>query len=78
MEAYTFTDARVIQQLSNFVRVRIDVTANNADDQALLQRFNLIGPPAIIFFTSDGIERAGARVIGFQDAETFLNTLKRL
>lgn len=78
MEAYTFTDANVQQKLSNFVLLQADVTANNADDKALLQRFNLFGPPGIIFFAPDGQERSTQRVIGFQDASTFMQSLNQL
>ena len=78
MEAYTFTDARVKQQLANFVVLQADVTANNEADKALLKRFDLIGPPGIIFWGADGRERAAQRVIGYQDAATFLKTLQQL
>lgn len=78
MEAYTFTDAQVKQQLKDFVLIQADVTENNADDKALLQRFNLVGPPGIVFFDPAGQERGNKRVIGYQDAATFVNTLKQL
>ncbi|MCQ8105198.1 protein-disulfide reductase DsbD [Methylomonas sp. SURF-2] len=78
MEAYTFTDAQVRRQLKDFVLIQADVTANNADDKALLKRFSLVGPPGIIFFDPAGLERANKRVIGYQDAATFVNTLNRL
>lgn len=78
MEAYTFTDARVKQQLADFVVLQADVTANNDADKALLKRFDLIGPPGIIFWGADGRERVAQRVIGYQDAATFLKTLQQL
>lgn len=78
MEAYTFTDAQVKQQLQNFMLIQADVTDNNDDDKALLKRFNLVGPPGIIFFDPAGQERSNKRVIGYQDAATFVNTLKQL
>ncbi len=78
MEAYTFTDEKVQQKLSNFILVQADVTKNSADDKALLQRFDLIGPPAIIFFGPDKIERKASRVIGYQKSETFLSNLNDL
>ena len=40
------------------VLLRADVTANNADDQALLKRFGIFGPPTIAFYGSDGDERS--------------------
>lgn len=78
MEAYTFKDAKVRRQLQDFVLVQADVTENNEEDQALLQRFHLVGPPGIIFFDPEGRERSGQRVIGYQDAETFLRNLQQL
>lgn len=78
MEAYTFAHPEVKQQLDRFVLLQADVTDNNEEDQALLKRFNLIGPPATLFFGTDRAERQHLRVIGYQDAETFLKTLRQV
>ncbi|RQR25484.1 protein-disulfide reductase DsbD [Burkholderia sp. Bp9142] len=75
MEHLTFTDPRVRARLAQLHLVRADVTANNPDDQALLKRFNLFGPPGIIFFDRSGNEIG--RVVGYQSAETFLRSLDR-
>jgi thiol:disulfide interchange protein DsbD len=71
MERYTFTDPRVQSALGAAVLLRADVTANNADDQALLKHFNIIGPPTIAFYDKDGEERAQYRVVGYMKAEAF-------
>jgi thiol:disulfide interchange protein DsbD len=72
MERYTFADPKVVAALKGFVLLQADVTANDADDQALLQdHFGLPGPPAIIFYDSAGSERRGYRVVGFMPAEQF-------
>jgi thiol:disulfide interchange protein DsbD len=76
MERLTFTDARVRQVLAQVVLLQADVTANNADDQALLKRFGLFGPPSTIFFDTQGRE-VKARVVGFERADTFLESLRR-
>jgi thiol:disulfide interchange protein DsbD len=78
MEAYTFTDEKVKQKLSNFILIQADVTKNNADDKALLQRFELIGPPAIIFFDAQQQELKSSRIIGYQESETFISSLNNL
>ncbi|GFO72400.1 thiol:disulfide interchange protein DsbD [Bathymodiolus japonicus methanotrophic gill symbiont] len=78
MEAYTLSKPKVRQALSRFVLLQADVTANNDQDKALLKAFNLIGPPAILFFNLDQQEQSAARVIGYQDAETFLQHLSEL
>ena len=56
MEDNTFSDARVQQALSNVTVLQADVTANDAADQALLKRFDVFGPPTIIFFDYNGKE----------------------
>lgn len=75
MEHLTFTDPRVQARLAQLHLVRADVTANNADDQALLKRFGLFGPPGIIVFGADGHELG--RVVGYQAADRFLRSLDR-
>ena len=40
-----------------------------------MRRFQLIGPPTILFFGPDGKERSGFRVVGFMNAEDFYNHL---
>ncbi|AOP65930.1 protein-disulfide reductase DsbD [Burkholderia mallei] len=76
MEHLTFTDARVGARLSQMHLVRADVTANSPDDQALLKRFGLFGPPGIIVFDANGQERG--RVVGYQSADRFLRSLDRM
>ena len=75
MERDTFADARVQQKLAGWALLQADVTANSADDQALLARFKLYGPPGTLFFDASGREIDGLRVVGYQDAEAFLRTL---
>jgi len=71
MEKLTFTDAAVRVELARAVLLQADVTANDADDQALLQRFGILGPPTIVFFGADGQERPDYRVVGFKPAPEF-------
>lgn len=74
MEMFTFTDAQVKARLNDVILVKADVTANNADDQALLKRFGIFGPPGIIFFDRQGKE-IDFQVVGFQSPKKFLNSL---
>lgn len=77
MEKFTFADPAVRARLAGFTLLKADVTANGADDKALLARFGLFGPPGIIFFDPRGKEIAGVRVVGYQDAASFLRSLDR-
>jgi thioredoxin:protein disulfide reductase len=71
MEKYTFTDPGVQAALANAVLLQADVTANDADDQTLLKRFQIFGPPTIAFFSADGVERKDFRLVGFASADRF-------
>jgi thioredoxin:protein disulfide reductase len=71
MERYTFTDPAVQAALAHAVLLRADVTADNADDHALLQHFGIFGPPTIAFYGPDGEERAAYRVVGYMKADAF-------
>ncbi len=77
LEKYTFSDPRVRAALGRAVLLRTDVTANDAEDQALLGQFDLFGPPAILFFGPDGRERPQFRVVGFVKAERFAAHVER-
>ena len=68
MERYTFTNPQVRAALSQMTLLRADVTANNGDDQALLKRFGIFGPPTIAFYGGDGHERSDFRVVGYMKA----------
>ena len=78
MERFTFAEARVAARMKQMVLLQADVTANNEADKALLKRFGLFGPPGIIFWSTSGAELPDLRVVGFQNADTFLPTLERV
>ncbi len=71
MEEYTFTDSDVQDALANTVLLQADVTANDEEDQELLKRFGVFGPPTIIFFGEDGLQRNGYEVVGYMKAKDF-------
>jgi len=78
MELDTFSDPAVIDEMSRFVLLQADVTANDERDRALLQdRFAIPGPPAILFFDSEGREQRGFRVVGFEPPDRFAEHLRR-
>ena len=71
----TFKDPKVLEVLSSYQLVKIDVTKNTSNDKELMKKFNLFGPPAMIFY-ENGKERVSQRIIGFKNAEDFLENLK--
>ena len=71
MDARTFRTPAVRAALARYRLLQADVTANDADDQALLKRFGIYGPPTTVFFAADGRERSAYRLVGFVDADEF-------
>ena len=77
MEVNTFANPEVSKELKQFVLLQADVTANSRDNQALLQRFGLFGPPGILFFNLESQEQADQRVIGYMPPQRFIERLKK-
>ncbi|MES2151123.1 MAG: protein-disulfide reductase DsbD [Pseudomonadota bacterium] len=78
MEKLTFIDPAVQAKLAGSLLLQVDVTANDADDKAMLKRFGLFGPPGIILFDRGGKEIADSRVVGYQDVTKFSASLDKL
>ena len=77
MERDTFPDERVRSRLDQMLLLQADVTANSADHRALLQQFQLFGPPGIVFYDRSGALIQDLRVVGFQSPELFAGVLDR-
>jgi thiol:disulfide interchange protein DsbD len=77
MEVNTFANPEVAKVLREFVLVQADVTKNSVDNQALLKRFGLFGPPGILIFDVNSQEEKARRVIGYMPPERFLGRLKK-
>ena len=77
MEVNTFANPEVIRELKQFVLLQADVTSNSRDNQALLKRFGLYGPPGILFFNLESQEQKDQRVIGYMPPQRFIERLKK-
>ena len=78
MEVNTFANSEVNQELQKFVLLQADVTKNSAENQALLKRFNLYGPPGILIFDLNSEELKEQRVIGYMPPQRFVERLKKV
>lgn len=76
-EKYTFSDAGVQAALAGAVLLQADVTANNAEQAALLKHLQVLGLPTILFFDAAGRELPASRVTGFMDAAAFHTHLQK-
>jgi thiol:disulfide interchange protein DsbD len=77
MEAFTFTDPVVAEQMAQLVVLQVDVTENTDDHKALMKQFGVVGPPAILFFDATSTELRHARVVGFMKAPAFAERLQK-
>lgn len=77
-EKYTFSDAAVQASLANAVLLQADVTANGAEQAALLKHLQVLGLPTILFFDPAGRELTAERVTGFMKAEAFNTHLQKV
>jgi len=77
MDKTTFDDPQVKQQLEDVILAQTDVTSNDKDDQNLLKSFELLGPPAILFFNPDGTEKRNFRITGYADPVAFKNHVEK-
>ena len=77
LERFVFSNSSVVDAMKNVIALQADVTANDAVDKALMTKFNIIGPPGILFF-KNGIEHRGQRIVGEINAQGYLEHLNKV
>lgn len=79
MEHEVFPAPEVVQALSTFTPIRLDITKNNAPQQEWLAQHQLFGPPSLLFFMH-GQEQRQWRIMGEVGANRLakhLNTINK-
>lgn len=77
-EHITFMDANVKAKMNEFVLVQADMTSNSEEEKKLMKRFNLFGPPGIVFFDENSQKIEGADIVGYTPPEKFLTLLRKV
>jgi len=72
MEKNVFGKGDVIQALNGVRLLRLDVTADNDASRALLKRYQVPGPPTMLWLGPDGSERRERRITGEVDDTQFV------
>jgi thiol:disulfide interchange protein DsbD len=71
-----FGNKTVRERMRDVVLIRADMTDYNDDSRALMQRFNVVGPPTMIFLDAQaGREIPETRTVGPVDADTFISKI---
>ena len=74
LDAFTFSDERVIKRSKNFITFKVDMTQTMSDEtEHVRNKFNIIGMPTVLIIDSGGNEVK--RITGFVDAEKFLEII---
>ncbi len=73
----TLQDQRVREALADFIVLKVDLTANNADTQALLSHYNVVAPPTFLFINAAGNELHNLRLVGETSPSIFYDKLSR-
>ena len=72
-----FQRADVQGTMANYVLIRADLSANNAEDEALLKQYHVVAPPTVLFFTADGRELISERIVGEVNRIDFVTRANR-
>ncbi|MFC1664765.1 protein-disulfide reductase DsbD [Pseudomonadota bacterium] len=80
MEKTTFQNPQVNKEMrERFILLQVDVTDPNDDARKVVKKYHgVYGPPAMLFFNSDGSERRDMRIYGYQNAEEFIQLLNKI
>lgn len=76
-EQYTFSNEKVQNAFENVLLLQVDMTKNSPENKAIMERYQVLGLPTILFLDQTGKEIQGSRVTGFMEAEVFLNWLNK-
>ena len=77
MHRTTYKKESVINALSGWKIIEIDVTETSKDSEEVKRAFNVFGPPATLFYKSNGDEIEQLRQYGYMNEEVFLSTIKK-
>jgi len=78
MERNTFGEPEIQALFGQIQPLQADVTPNDKIDQALMAKYGIIGPPAILFFDRQGKELPEYRLVGYYEADEFDAHLRKV
>jgi thioredoxin:protein disulfide reductase len=76
MERTTFVDPAVVREADGIVRLRANLTAENAANEAIIKEFTVEGVPTMVFIDDQGVIRK--RRVGYVGPSEFLGYLREL
>jgi len=77
LEETTLSHPDVLNAMGGFDLYRVDITEINADSQAIMEQYNILGLPALVFFTPASAEIPDSRVLGEMGPDRFIRHLEQ-
>ncbi len=77
MERGVLSEPVVLQQLRGVVLIRADLTHVDQSSKRLMQRFEVVGPPTIVFLNPEGAEISNTRIVGAVGVDAFLSKVAK-
>ena len=77
LETITYADPKVQEFLKDYLLLKVNVTANTKEDQALMKRFNIYGPPALVFFDKNGKMEKSKMIVGYKNPKDFMDIVNK-
>lgn len=76
LDSFVFPDPTVQAALTDYVFIKVDVTANSQADQDLLAKYQLVGPPGLLLFDRQGRWVADETIVGVPAPEQLAQRLR--
>lgn len=70
--------ADVQQALANFTLIKLDLTENDPSQDLILQQFQILGPPTMLFLDANAKEQRQLRLTGTFNAKKFIHQLQQV
>lgn len=78
MAATTLQDPTIVKALEKFKIIIVDLSENSQASKALMNRFQVIAPPAFIFLNQNGEEFTNTRLIGDISSQVFYGQISNI
>ena len=78
LDVFVFTNADVQRALSDVKVIKVDVTANETAAVELMRSLQLVGPPALVFYSASGELLLQHTIVGVPDTIDLVSLIKRV
>ncbi len=78
LDVKTFGNQRVKKLLQNFTLIRADVTENSEAQKKMMKKYQVFGPPVMVFFDKNHNQLKDKKLVGFIGPDKFITHVKTI